>query len=265
MVIHYYHADNLADRGEIQYATRFTDRICFDVLVRIVYRISVRYVIRQVPRFDTPQMGIDVSCNVSWCWVVVLLQYRPYLDDTAWVFDHNGWDNLIRAGNRKGVELSPSVREPVLSSTKVSDAMFTGDNLTDIIQVIVAGMFGGGLVFLATYLKNKWDHKLNIVTEKDNHEIESGGLLIKLVEQQQGRIDQLTTRVIQLEQDADKQREAARMKDARIAELESITQKQEDEISDLRKQIADKNETIKRLSARLEALENKRGGQVKPC
>lgn len=133
--------------------------------------------------------------------------------------------------------------------------MFAPSELKDIIIALIAGLFGGGLVFLVSYYRSKRAADLAFIQEKDKHEIDSGKLALEFIQELRGRIDQLNNRVACLEGELTKQREAAIMKDARIAELERKTQEQEDEIMELRKIVADKDELIQRLTARLDVLE----------
>ena len=131
----------------------------------------------------------------------------------------------------------------------------------EIIIAIIAGVFGGGLVFAVNWYKAKRAADTADKAVEEKHEIDSGKLALEFIGELRGRIDQLNTRISCLENELQTQREASRMKDDRIAELERKTTEQEAEILELRKKIADKDEIIKRLNARIAAIEQKQRGE----
>lgn len=140
--------------------------------------------------------------------------------------------------------------------------MLAPDDIKDILIVLIGALFGGGLAFLVNFYRHKRTADLAVKVEEDRHEIDGGKLAIELMQAQRQRIDQLVDRVDKLEGEQDKLREAANVKDTRIAELERKTAEQEAEITELRKKLAEKDALIKQLTTRLEAIE--KGKAVQP-
>ena len=54
----------------------------------------------------------------------------------------------------------------------------TADNIKDIILALIAGIFGGGLVFLTNWYKAKQQSNLEMIKEEDKHEIDSAKLAL---------------------------------------------------------------------------------------
>lgn len=140
--------------------------------------------------------------------------------------------------------------------------MLAPDDIKDILIVLIGALFGGGLAFLVNWYRHKRAADLAVKVEEDKHEIDSGKLALEFIGELRSRIEQLNNRVASLEGDLTTQMEAAKVKDARIAELERKTAEQEAEITELRKKLAEKDALIKQLTTRLEAIE--KGKAVQP-
>lgn len=137
----------------------------------------------------------------------------------------------------------------------------TPDNVANIIIALIGGLFGGGLMFLYNLYRSNQKEKIELITEQDKHEIDSGKLALEFIQELRARIDQQNNRITCLEGELEKVRLAGVAKDKRVTELEIKTTTQETEIMELRKEIADKDEIIARLNARLEAVEKIRRGK----